>query len=160
MGNSVTRLGDFYKFLATNCLTKVAQTFWWLFWGLFLKMSFLFKKCVATFRQYLWEIRQLFIPSSGHTGGKLGANVINQSGHTAWVKRQKLWKTASTENIESSKLKILLNVSFIIAQSRPLFVYFRLFHKTQLMCLGLEPGSACGRRRRIHWAMCGTPKFY
>ena len=28
---SVTRLGDFYKFLTTNCPTKVAQIFWWLF---------------------------------------------------------------------------------------------------------------------------------
>ena len=25
---SVTRLGDFYRFLATICLTKVAQIFW------------------------------------------------------------------------------------------------------------------------------------
>ena len=25
---SVTRLGDFFKFLAANCLTKVAETFW------------------------------------------------------------------------------------------------------------------------------------
>ena len=47
-GASVTRLGDFYKFLATNCLTKVAQMCWWLF-GLFLIMSLFSKKCVATF---------------------------------------------------------------------------------------------------------------
>ena len=26
--DSVTRLGDFYNYLATNCLTKVAQIFW------------------------------------------------------------------------------------------------------------------------------------
>ena len=45
---SVTRLGDFCKFLATNWLTKVAQIFWWLF-GLILIMSLLCKKCVATF---------------------------------------------------------------------------------------------------------------
>ena len=48
---SVTRLGEFYKFLATNCLTKVPQIFLWLF-GLFLIMSLLCKKCVATF----WSI--------------------------------------------------------------------------------------------------------
>ena len=45
---SVTRLGHFYKFFATNCIRKVAQIFWWLF-GLFLIMSLLSKKCVVIF---------------------------------------------------------------------------------------------------------------
>ena len=45
---SVTRLADFYKFLATNCLTKVAQIFLWLF-GLFQIMSLLYKKCIGYF---------------------------------------------------------------------------------------------------------------
>ena len=45
---SVTRLGNFFKFLAKNCLTRVAQIFWWHF-GLFSIMSLLCKKCVATF---------------------------------------------------------------------------------------------------------------
>ena len=38
----------FYNFFATNCLTKVAQIFWWIF-GLFQIMSLLCKKNVATF---------------------------------------------------------------------------------------------------------------
>ena len=42
--SSMTRLGDFYKFLATNCLTKVAKIYWCLF-GLFLIMSLLCKLC-------------------------------------------------------------------------------------------------------------------
>ena len=29
ISTSVTRLGHFYNFLATNCLTKVAQIFCW-----------------------------------------------------------------------------------------------------------------------------------
>ena len=65
---SVTRLGDFYKFLTANCLTKQAQICWWHF-GLFLIMSLLCIKCMATFWTILWEIRRLFIPSSGHTVG-------------------------------------------------------------------------------------------
>ena len=60
---SVTTLGIFFKFLATNCLTKVVQIFWWLF----LIMPLLCKKCVATFWAILSEIRPLFISSSGHT---------------------------------------------------------------------------------------------
>ena len=39
-GNSVTRSGDFLKFLATNLLTKVAQTDWWLL-GYFEKDKFM-----------------------------------------------------------------------------------------------------------------------
>ena len=45
---SVTRSADFYKFLAINCLTKVALIILRL-WGLFLIMSLFCKKCVATF---------------------------------------------------------------------------------------------------------------
>ena len=41
---SVTRLGDFYKFLATNCLTKVAQIFWSLLWQILI-MPLSCKKC-------------------------------------------------------------------------------------------------------------------
>ena len=44
--DSVTILGDFHKFLATNCLTKWAHIIWWPF-GPFLLMSY--KKCVAIF---------------------------------------------------------------------------------------------------------------
>ena len=51
--HSVTRLGDFYNFLATKNLTKVAQIFWWLF-GLFLIMSLICKKYVATFWAIFW----------------------------------------------------------------------------------------------------------
>ena len=55
----------FCKFLATNCLAKVVQIFWWLF-GLFLIMSLLFKKWVATFWAIWGEIRQFLNPASGH----------------------------------------------------------------------------------------------
>ena len=64
--HSVTWLGDFYKFLVANCLTKVSQIFWRLF-GQFLVLSLLSKKCVATFWAFLQEIRQLFKASSSHT---------------------------------------------------------------------------------------------
>ena len=46
---SVTRLGDFWKFLATNLLTKVAQKHWWLL-GLFWKGYLNVKTAVA----YIW----------------------------------------------------------------------------------------------------------
>ena len=62
---SVTRLGDFYKFLGTNCLKKVAQIIWWLF-GLFLIMSLLCKTLRLLFVQFLGKIGLLFSPTSGH----------------------------------------------------------------------------------------------
>ena len=48
-----------------------------------------------------------------------------------------------------------------MGQSRPIFVYFRLFHATQfnelkkayVVCLGLNLGQQDGRCRWIHWAM-------
>ena len=63
---SVTRLGDSYKFLVTNCLIKVAQIFWWLF-GLFLIMALSSKSGWLLFGHIWGKIRQPFIPSSGHT---------------------------------------------------------------------------------------------
>ena len=49
---SVTILGDFYKLLATNCLTKEAQIFGLLF-GLYL-MSLLCKKVCGYFLGYFY----------------------------------------------------------------------------------------------------------
>ena len=46
--------------------------------GLFLKMSLLRKKYVATFGQFLEEICQLFIPSSGHTGRGVQTHTLTQ----------------------------------------------------------------------------------
>ena len=54
-----------------------------------------------------------------------------------------------------------------MGQSRPLFVYFRIFHKTQIninwkMCrwcaLDSNPGWQDGRRRQIHWAMAAPQR--
>ena len=56
---SVTRLVDFYKILAANCLTKVAQIFWSLL-GLFLIVSLLCKSIWLLFGQFWGEIRQIF----------------------------------------------------------------------------------------------------
>ena len=61
VGANVTKLDDFYKFLAAKLSHK-------RHFGLFLIMSLLCVKCVTTFWAILGEIRQLFIPSSGHTG--------------------------------------------------------------------------------------------
>ena len=77
-GCSVTRLGNFYKFLISNCLTKVAQIFRWIF-GLFLIMSISCKKCVNTFGAFWGEIRQLFNLLSGHTG-RLAAAAVKRKG--------------------------------------------------------------------------------
>ena len=53
--SSVTRLCNFYKFLATNCLTKVAQIIWCLY-GLFLIMSLLCKSVWLLFGQFLGKL--------------------------------------------------------------------------------------------------------
>ena len=53
----VTRLGDYFKFLATNCLTKVAQIFWSPF-GLFLAMKLLCKGVWLLFWQFLGDLGQ------------------------------------------------------------------------------------------------------
>ena len=62
------KIGRFFRFLATNCLAKVAQIFWGLL-GPLIIMSLFCKKCVATFGAIFFGggIRQLFILSSGHT---------------------------------------------------------------------------------------------
>ena len=61
----VTRFDDFYKFLATNCRTRVAHIFWWFF-GLFPIMPQSCKEC------------RLLL---GHAWGKLGI-----WSHCSWCK--------------------------------------------------------------------------
>ena len=50
--DSVTRLGDFYKFCAINCVTKSIPNILVTF-GLFIIRSLICKKCEATFGQLL-----------------------------------------------------------------------------------------------------------
>ena len=53
------------------------------FWAICYNVTIVCKKCVATFGQFLEGIRQLFVPSSGHTApqslGKVGelASILN-----------------------------------------------------------------------------------
>ena len=62
--DSVTRLGDFSKFLVTDFNTKVAQIF-----GDFLKrVTFYVKLLQLLFGHVLGEYWLLLIPKSGHTG--------------------------------------------------------------------------------------------
>ena len=62
---SVTRLGDFWKFLATHFLRKVGL---WLF-GLFWKtLIFELNQLWLIFGQLLETFGLLFISASGHTG--------------------------------------------------------------------------------------------
>ena len=61
--DSVTRLGDLWKFFATNFATKVPQIFD-NFVGFFKKHYFLSKSCCRYFLGNLWK---LFIQTSGHT---------------------------------------------------------------------------------------------
>ena len=65
--SSVTRLGDSWKFLVTNLLTKVAQKDYWLL-GYFEKDQ-LMKKLLLIFLGNLWKHLGNFIPpTAGHTG--------------------------------------------------------------------------------------------
>ena len=52
--HSVTRLGDFWKFLATNILTKVAQIFG-NFLGCCEKHYFVSKNCCGSFLGRVWK---------------------------------------------------------------------------------------------------------
>ena len=63
--SSVTRLGDFLKFLASNFFNKVAQISGKLFG------KFKVKTIVPTFLATFEEIGLIFILSSVHTGPKL-----------------------------------------------------------------------------------------
>ena len=66
----MTKLGDFWNFLATKFITKVAQMF-----GDFLggceNHHFLNQVGEATFGLLFGKKGLLFIPTSGHTGGPL-----------------------------------------------------------------------------------------
>ena len=64
---SVTRMGDFYMLLATNCVTKLAQICCWLFGIFLIYCHYYVKVCEATIWAFFGNIRQLFIPWSGHT---------------------------------------------------------------------------------------------
>ena len=64
------QIGRFLQVLGSKLCHKIVQICWWLF-GLFLILSLLFKKFAATFWAIFGKIRQLFIPSSGHTGKEL-----------------------------------------------------------------------------------------
>ena len=62
--NQCDQIGRFLQVLGNKLSHKVALIIWW-FLGYFLKC----KKCVATFWAIFGKgIRQLFVPSSGHTG--------------------------------------------------------------------------------------------
>ena len=63
---SVTRLGDFWKFLATNFLTKVTQIFG-NFLGYCEKHYFVSKNSCGSFWGIIWKIWATFNPTSGHT---------------------------------------------------------------------------------------------
>ena len=58
--SSVIRLGDFYKFFATHCLTKVAQNFWIPF-GQFIKCHYYVKSARLLFGQLFGDIIQLLV---------------------------------------------------------------------------------------------------
>ena len=66
-GISVTRLGNFWKFLVTNFLTKVAQIYRRLF-RIFENNNFQVKTAVASFCPTFSKIGLLLISASGHTG--------------------------------------------------------------------------------------------
>ena len=70
---SVTRLGDFYKFLATNLGYKRSPNI--LVTGLFFVMSQLRKKCVATFWAIFGGNKATFFPSSSHTAANCQTEV-------------------------------------------------------------------------------------
>ena len=61
---SVTRLGDFWKFLATNSLSKVAKKI--VTFGLCRKRSINVKTALDILRQLLKTFGQLLNPASGH----------------------------------------------------------------------------------------------
>ena len=63
----MTRLGDFWKFLAINFITKIVQMFGDS-WGNFEKHYLFSQPVVATFGQLSGQIWLLFIITSGHTG--------------------------------------------------------------------------------------------
>ena len=63
---SVTRLGDFWKFLSTNLLTKVAQKVWWLL-GFFEIDQFMQKLLWIWFRQLMETFGNIWA-TSGQTG--------------------------------------------------------------------------------------------
>ena len=70
VGSSVTRLGDFWKLLATNLNNKSSQNIR-DFSGLFWKHHFLnIKSSVTTFLSNFRKFGQIFIPRSGHTGSR------------------------------------------------------------------------------------------
>ena len=62
---SATRLGDFWKFLATNCLLRVAQRFV-NFLGYLKVGQFLGKIALTSFRATTGNFGLLLIPASGH----------------------------------------------------------------------------------------------
>ena len=64
---SVTRLGDFWNFLATNFITKVVQMIG-NFLGNFENHRFLSPTVVAACRATFGQTWATFIPASGHTG--------------------------------------------------------------------------------------------
>ena len=64
---SVTRLGDYWKFLGTFCRPRVAQIFGDTLLGYFEKANFSVKSTVATFWQFVNMFGPLFIFTSGHS---------------------------------------------------------------------------------------------
>ena len=76
---SVTRSGDFLKFLVTCFLTKVVLVFFY-FWGYFDKNLFEVRTVVVTFWASFEKFGLLFILTSGHT--RLG---VSSSSSSLWT---------------------------------------------------------------------------
>ena len=91
--SSVTRLGDFLKFLATILFTKVTQKMFTF--GLLWQRSINVKTTVDIFRQLVETFGQLFTPTTGHTGSHRKFWRRKNQHHHEQSKSNGFWDTLS-----------------------------------------------------------------
>ena len=110
---SVTRLGNFWKFLIIKFQLKLAKIFGdWLL-RLFWK-TFVFNLKTATFGQFLRKIRLLFISSSGQTGCDTSGRAVAY--FTVNYSEDNLKRRPEVDLIKTPWLESYYNCTFTIVQ--------------------------------------------
>ena len=110
--NSVTRVGYFWKILATNFLAKVSQIFG-DFLGYLENTAFEEITVMATFWATLQKNLALFIPTSGHTGREFKGFKSNFYEVPCSWKTQNLLKTVFPKRFKSIKASCQVDSNFV-----------------------------------------------
>ena len=148
--SSVTRLGDFWKFLLTYILTKIAQIF--VHFGVIRTHSFWRWKIFGyLFRQLLAEFGQLKTPASGHTAN-MRKSTSKEKTESCWVWHFSRWMRWNKLEREREKSKIVywnLHYHIYIQNVGP--IHWKLYYRPYPLKTLVVYILSIGTKHAKHW---------